>query len=92
MFGYTQLYEIHFYIRTISPSHMASYQQVLGLSLNFSEMFKDAADDAHKKENGFEIDKALISRLASRASDIAAVEFDRGSSRVSQVLTHGNRR
>ena len=59
---------------------------------NFSEMFKDAADDAHKKENGFEIDKELISRLASRASDIAAVEFDRGSSRVSQVLTHGNRR
>ena len=32
MFGYTQLYEIHFYIRTISPSHMASYQQVLRLS------------------------------------------------------------
>ena len=32
MFGYTQLYEIHFYIRAISPSHMASYQQVLGLS------------------------------------------------------------
>ena len=35
MFGYTQLYEIHFYIRAISPSHMASYQQVLGLSRFF---------------------------------------------------------
>ena len=40
MFGYTQLYEIYFYIRTISPSHMASYQQVLGLSL----FYYNAAD------------------------------------------------
>jgi hypothetical protein len=48
MFGYTQLYEIHFYIRIKFPSCMALYQQVLGLNL---KIHKHKADEDADKDS-----------------------------------------